>query len=185
MQVVAECTDAADAAAAAARERPDVCLIDTELPGGSAPAVDAIRALYPQTRVVMLSSAVHAGHFFEAVRHGTAGYVLKGADPGRLADDVAAVAHGNAALSPEFAVHLLEAFQSRRRATGLTPREAEVLALLGDGLSTKETALRLGVSTTTVRRHVSSAVKRLGAANRSDAIARITSSTEHDQGGIS
>jgi len=172
LHIVAECRDAAGAAAAAGRERPDVCLIDAELPGGTARAIEAIRALHPDARVVILAGAVDEASFFDAVRLGANGYLLKEVEAARLAADVEAVGRGQAALSPEFAVHLLDAFRSRRRATGLTPREAEVLGLLAQGLTTKQVALRLGVSGATVRRHVSSAVKRLGAADRHDAIAR-------------
>lgn len=173
LDVVAECRDAAGAAAAAGRERPDVCLIDVELPGNGGAAVEAIRVLCPDARVVMLAAEVDEESFFAGLRLGAAGYLLKDVDAVRLAADVTAVAAGKAALSPEFAVHLLEAFRSRRRVPGLTPREAEVLSLLGPGLTTKQVALQLGVAPSTVRRHVSSAVKRLGAADRHEAIARL------------
>jgi DNA-binding NarL/FixJ family response regulator len=121
---------------------------------------------------VMLASAVDEAAFFAALRLGAAGYLLKDVDAARLAADVAAVAAGKAALSPEFAVYLLEAFRSRRRVPGLTRREAEVLSLLARDLTTKQVALQLGISPATVRRHVSSAVERLGVADRHEAIAR-------------
>jgi DNA-binding NarL/FixJ family response regulator len=172
--VVAECGDGASATAAVVRHRAHVCLIDAELPGAGE-AVAAIASLPLAPKVVVLGSAVDEHAFFVALEKGAAGYLLKDVDPGRLADELRSVAEGGTVLAPALAARLVEEFRrrSRRRGTapaGLTDREWQVLELLADGLTTKEIALRLRVSATTVRRHISSAIKRIGAAGRSNAV---------------
>jgi DNA-binding NarL/FixJ family response regulator len=174
--VVAECGDAASAIDAFERERPDVCVVDVDLPGDGLSAATEIRRRRGATRVVMLGSSAAEGPFFDALAAGVSGFLLKDVDRDRLAADVIAVGAGRATLAPELASVLIEAFRSpsRRRCAasryGLTEREGEVIELLARGLRTKEVAHRLGLSPTTVRRHVSSAVSRLGVADRRAAL---------------
>ena len=162
--VVAECTDGASATAAAVRERAHVCLIDADLPGAR-DAVAAIVSLPLAPKVVVLGSALDEQAFFAALELGAAGSLLREVDSTRLGDELRSVAEGGVALAPELAARLVEDARRRGRRgriapAGLTDREWEVLGLLADGLTTKEIALRLRVSSTTVRRHISSAVER-------------------------
>jgi DNA-binding NarL/FixJ family response regulator len=172
--VVAECCDGAAATAAVVRERAALCLIDADLSGANE-AIAAIASLPLAPKVVVLASSVDEQAFFAALDTGASGYLLKDVEPGRLADELRGVADGGIALGPALAAHLVGEFRrrSRRRASapaGLTDREWQVLQLLAEGRTTKEIALRLRVSSTTVRRHISSAVKRLGAKGRRNAV---------------
>jgi DNA-binding NarL/FixJ family response regulator len=147
-------------------------VIDADLPG-AAEAVAAIASLPLAPKVVVLGSAPNAQALFTALQRGAVGYLLKDMTPPRLADELSSVAEGGMVLAPAVAALVVEPFRGhpRRRAAapvGLTDREWQVLELLADGLATKEIALRLRVSSTAVRRHVSSAVKRLGALGPAD-----------------
>ena len=163
--VVAECGDGASATAAVVRERAHICLIGAELAGADE-AIAAIGSLPLAPKVVVLGSSADQAAFLAAVRLGAAGYVLRDGDHAKLADQLTDVAEGGVGLAPEVAALLVEDFRgrSRLRATtpaGLTDREWEVLGLLAQGLATKEIALRLRVSATTVRRHVRAAIDRV------------------------
>jgi DNA-binding NarL/FixJ family response regulator len=174
--IVADCGDAASAVAAVARERADLCLIDAELAG----ADDAVRALVAlpfAPKIVVLGTFGDEQAFFTALDLGAAGYLLKDVASVRLADDLKSVAAGGIALAPALAASLVDHYRRRRSRpsapAGLSDREWEALTLLAEGLSTKEIALRLRLSPTTVRRHISSAVKRIGASGRQNAVAWI------------
>jgi DNA-binding NarL/FixJ family response regulator len=172
--VVAECGDGASATAAVVRKRAEICLIDADLPGVGN-AIAAISSLPLAPKVVVLGSSVDEQAFFGALELGAAGYLLKDVTPARLADDLRSVAEGGMALAPALAARLVEDFRGRTRPratapAGLTDREWEVLGLLAEDLTTKEIALRLRVSPTTVRRHISAAIKRIGASGRTNAV---------------
>lgn len=172
--VVAECGEGSDPVAAVRRERADVCLLDAEF-ADAAELVESLLGLPSRPKVVLLASAVDEAVLFRALRGGAVGFLLKDIGAARLAEELRSVAEGGIALSPAVAARLVEDLRrrSQRRAPapgGLTEREWEVLGLLAEGLSTKEAAGRLRVSPTTVRRHLSSAIKRLGAASRRNAI---------------
>ena len=171
--VVADCGDAASTVAVVARERAHLCLIDADLAG----AVDAVRAIVAlpfAPKVVLLGMFGDEHTLFDALHLGAAGYLLKDIAPGRLVEDLESVAAGGTVLAPALAASLVDEFRRRRRRlapAGLSIREWEVLTLLAEGLGTKEIALRVRLSPTTVRRHISSAVKRIGAAGRQEAVA--------------
>jgi DNA-binding NarL/FixJ family response regulator len=167
LAVVAECSDGASATAAVVRHRADVCLVDALLPGAW-DAVAAIASLPLAPRVVVLDSRVDEHAFFRVVETGAVGYLLEDVDPGRLGDELRSIAEGGVVVASAVARRLVE--KHRRGAprrvpapADLTDREWQVLELLADGLTTKEIALRLRVSSTAIRRHLSSAVKRIGA----------------------
>jgi DNA-binding NarL/FixJ family response regulator len=165
--VVSECGDAASATAATVRERAHLCLVDANLPGGAIEAVSAIVSLPLAPRVVVLASSPDVCAFAAALLAGASGYLLEDVAPARLAEDLREVAEGGTVLAPALAARLVEngRRRGRRRSSapvGLTDREWEVLQLLARGLSTKQIALRLRLSSTTARRHVASAVERIG-----------------------
>jgi two-component system nitrate/nitrite response regulator NarL len=169
------CGEAADASAAietAIRERPDVCLLETSLPGNGIAAAAAVKANLPDTSVVMFGEAPSDADLFAALEAGASGYLTKDIDPDRLAVALLRVRSGETALSRTLVTRLVEEFRRRRlpRLRGLTNREFEVLELLSQGLRTGEIADRLFVARVTVRTHIAAILKKLGVADRQAAI---------------
>ena len=162
------------AVAAALRDTPDLCLLDIDMPGGGIDAAATIRSLLPQTRIVMLSAEANDDDFFAALEAGACGYLLKEMDPGQLGRTLRAALRGEAALPRALTARLIEEFRARTRQPSftrpserdLTSREWEVLDCLCEGLSTRRIAKRLFISETTVRRHVSSILKKLDVPSR-------------------
>lgn len=177
--VVAEAGDAAGAIASAEAHDPDVCLLDISMPGNGITAAHAITRARPETSVVMLTVMLDDDHLFDALRAGARGYLVKGTDPDTLVTALRNTLDGEPALSPGIAMRIVEhlsASGARRvhvrdvGAVRLSPREAEVLDLLRQGLRTSEIARRLFVSQVTVRTHIASILKKLNAADRDEAI---------------
>jgi DNA-binding NarL/FixJ family response regulator len=179
-EVCAEAASASAAVEAAAREQPDVCVIEGDIPGGGIAAIGPVFAAAPRTRVVMLSGAVDDERLFAAVRAGARGYLLKHMDPARLPMALRGVLDGEAALPRALMGRVLEelcALENGRHASelsrlgvDLTRREEEVLEGLDRGLGTAEMAQSLGISAVTVRRHISEILRKLGAPNREAAL---------------
>jgi two-component system nitrate/nitrite response regulator NarL len=180
--VVAEVADAAAAVNAAARERPDVCLLDIHMPGSGIAAAGEITERLPGTRVVMLTASRQDADLFAALKAGASGYLLKDINPERLPAALRGVMAGEAALPRTLVARVLEEFRGaerrpilrlmRRRGVELSNREWEVLELLREELSTAEIAARLNVSPVTVRRHVSGILAKLRVPDRK-AMARL------------
>jgi DNA-binding NarL/FixJ family response regulator len=173
--VCVEAANAADSVAAAERERPDVCVLDVNMPGDGIAAAAEITARFPEIAVVMLTVSDSDDHLFAALRAGAQGYLLKDMDPDRLPLALEGVLAGEAALPRALVARVLDEFRARRRrrrllpggrGTTLTDREWETLELLATGLSTVETAERLLVAPVTVRRHTGSIVKKLDVPDR-------------------
>lgn len=180
--VAGQATTAADAVETALRERPDVCLLDGELPGGALDAVARLAAELPDMPIVVLAHSDDAEALLAAFAAGADGYLLKDVDAERLAHALRGAVAGDAALSRSLAGLLVEDFRGRKRAREapvlrdrgieLTDREYEVLAMLRGGLDTNVMAGRLGISPVTVRRHVSELLRKLGVPDR-EAAARL------------
>ncbi|MBA3747697.1 MAG: response regulator transcription factor [Solirubrobacterales bacterium] len=179
-EICCEPLDAASAADDARRERPLVCLIDEHLPGGALVAVDAIYRSLPGAKLLVLTDAEDPKHLFAAIRAGASGYLRKDLDPTRFPATIYGVLDGEAALSRRLTMQLIETLRTRERGRSapttpggpsMTDRELEVLELMTEGLRTSEIAARLSVAEVTVRRHISSAVSKLGVADRAAAIA--------------
>jgi DNA-binding NarL/FixJ family response regulator len=177
--VGAEGGDAAGAIACAEAHDPDVCLLDISMPGNGITAAHSITRARPDTSVVMLTVMLDDDHLFDALRAGARGYLVKGTDPDTLVTALRNTLDGEPALSPGIAMRIVEhlgASGSRRvhvrdvGAVRLSPREAEVLDLLRQGLRTNEIARRLFISQVTVRTHIASILKKLNAADREEAI---------------
>lgn len=178
-KVVGQAGNATDAIALARRRHPDVCILDINMPGDGIEAARAIAAAEPQTSVVMLTVHADDDHLFDAIRAGARGYLVKGTTPDQMLDALRGVLRGEPGLSPGLAMRILERFQvaeSRRvhvpdrGFVELSPREAEVLDLLRQGLSTGLIAQRLHVSPVTVRSHIATTLKKLNVADRDEAI---------------
>jgi DNA-binding NarL/FixJ family response regulator len=178
-EVCAEAANADDAIAAAIAERPDVCVIDLDMPGSGIRAVGEITAQLPGTRVVVLTVSSAPDDLFDAVRAGAAGYMLKDMDPAELPELVRRLARGEGALPGVLIARLFEQLRSRGsgrtivlddgRRVELTPREQDVLELLADETPTAEIAARLFLSPVTVRRHVSTLLHKLDVRTRREA----------------
>ena len=172
--VVGETGDAPTAIGAAERLRPDICLIEIELPGEGLNAVGRIAKASPKTLIVVLSRSENAEDVVGAFTRGASGYLLKGIAGDRLASTLRRAYTGEPPLSRSLVPHLVDEIRrgSVRRLVlpggpvTLTPREWEVGELLRDGHSTTEIAERLGVSPVTVRRHVGLLLRKLGAEDR-------------------
>lgn len=176
--VVAEAGEAGQAAASASRLRPNVCLIDVELPGGGLNAIARIAKASPRTMIVVLSESDRAGDVVGAVTRGASGYLLKGLGDDQLASALRSAFAGEPAVSRSLVPHLVAEIrrESTRRlalqegAVTLTPREWEVGEMLVAESSTTEIADRLGVSPVTVRRHVGTLLRKLGVDTREEAV---------------
>ena len=183
IRVCAEAGDAPGAVAAALRERPDVCLLDIDMPGDGLAAAREISERLPETAVVMFTVSDAAVDLLDAIRAGAVGYLLKDSDPERLGDALRAVVSGETALPRRLMAQVLDHVRTderRRRmllrmprGVRLSDREWEVLEHMQDATSTGEIADRMSVSPITVRRHVSSAVAKLGVSDRGAALALI------------
>jgi DNA-binding NarL/FixJ family response regulator len=178
-EVCAEAADAPGAVQAAARERPDVCLLDVSMPGGGVAAAWEISSRLPKTRVVMLTVSRDDDDLLGALRAGASGYLLKDTDPARLTHALADVLEGEAAIPRTLVTRLLGEFRDtspRRRkllhqqGPRLTSREWEVLEFLRRGLSTADIAQELYVSKATVRSHVAAILHKLRVPDREAAI---------------
>jgi two-component system nitrate/nitrite response regulator NarL len=174
--VCAEAEDAIAALEAALRDRPDVCLVDASLPGGAIAVVEEISWKLPDCRVVVFGDSRDAVDVLEALRAGASGYLLKDIDLAPLPTTLQRVLAGEAALPRALVGRLIESLHERERRRrlavrhDLTNREIEVLELLAEKLTTAEIARRLFVAKVTVRTHVASILKKLGAADRQAAI---------------
>lgn len=159
------------------RLRPEVLLLDINLPGLSGiEAVARLRELLPGTAVLMLTVYEDADQIFRALQNGARGYLVKRTAPARLLEAIAEVHAGGAPMSPQIARKVVQHFHQRGPATAalenLTPREREVLEQLAQGRLYKEIAGQLGIGTETVRSYLSSIYAKLHVHNRTEAVVK-------------
>lgn len=171
MRVVGSAGDAGAAIALVARERPDVVLLDLELPDRSGlDAIADLKAASPASRIVVFTAYAGEERVAVAVSRGADSYVLKGTSSDELVATIQAVAAGESRMAPEIAQMLVNALRAPR-SVRLTDREREILRLLADGLSNRAIAARLHITERTVKYHVSEILGRLGAESRAQAVA--------------
>lgn len=165
LEVVAE-VGSGDAVVPAAREHaPDVALLDVEMPGmDGIAATAALREALPGVKVLIVTTFGRPGFLRRALRAGASGFVVKDTPAAQLADAVRRVHAGLRVVDPALATDSLVAGESP-----LTTRETEVLREARDGASVATIAKRLFLSQGTVRNHLSAAIGKTGAANRSEA----------------
>lgn len=177
-EVCGEGASADDAIALATEHRPDVALLDIHMPGSGIRAARTITDTLPETSVVMLTQSADDNDLFDSLRAGAEGYLLKGDDPRGLGGALRAVLAGEAAMDARLVARMLDEFRAPAKkrfrrgsaeATKLSPREWEVMELLAEGASTEEVARRLFLSPTTIRVHVSSALRKLRVKDRESA----------------
>jgi len=174
--VMSVATTGREAACAATEGEPDVAVLDLNMPEGDGLWVcRQLRAAGLTTRVLILTMYDDDENVLAALRAGAYGYTLKGSAPEEIVAAVRAVARGEALFGSGIAAQMLRHF-SRTAATSpfpqLTEREHEVLGLLAEGRDNAAVAHRLGVSSKTVRNHVSNIIAKLHVADRSGAIIR-------------
>jgi two-component system response regulator DesR len=165
LTIVAEAADGAAAVAAAREHRPDVALLDIEMPVLSGiEATEQLRTAVPETRALILTTFGRPGYLRRAMDAGARGFVVKDSPPAELAAAIRRVAAGEVVLDPTLAVASLGAGPSP-----LTERERDVLAAGADGASVAQIADVLALSGGTVRNYLSSAIGKTGARNRTEA----------------
>jgi two-component system response regulator DesR len=165
LEVVAQVGRADEIVPAALRERPDVALLDVELPGGN--GIDAareLRAALPECDVVVLTTFGRPGYLRRAMDAGARGFLVKDGPVEGLADAVRRVRAGETVVDPQLATSALAAGPSP-----LTDRERDVLAAAEDGSTVTDIAGRLHLSESTVRNYLSSAIGKTGTRNRIEA----------------
>jgi DNA-binding NarL/FixJ family response regulator len=175
-EVVATAADGAAAVRIAPAVRPDVVVMDLQLPHLSgAEATARIREALPATRVLVLSASAEHGDVLGAVRAGASGYLVKSAAVEELVEAVRRTADGAAVFSPGLAGLVLGEYRrleklaprsDRDAPPRLTPRETEVLRLVAKGLTARAIAARLTLSHRTVENHVQNSLRKLALSNR-------------------
>jgi len=175
IEVVGQAGTAEEGLSVLGRTRPDVALVDVNLPDAS--GLDLARtaaARYPEVRILLVSAYDDYAYVTEALEIGVAGYLLKTASARELLDAVRAVADGVFVLDKALSGRLVQRWRDGpaglQGARALTPRETDVLSLLARGLSNKQMATELGVGLRTVESHVSAVLAKLGATSRTEAV---------------
>jgi two-component system, NarL family, response regulator DesR len=166
IDVVAQVADGDGIIPAALAQRPDVALVDIDLPGSDGlTAAAALREQCPDCRVVILTVLGQPGNLRRALAAGVAGFLPKETPSAELIDAVRKVNAGEKVIDPQLAVRALEA-----PGNPLSPRETDVLRRLAGGAGPAEIATEMFLSYGTVRNYLASAVTKLGARNRVDAV---------------
>jgi two-component system, NarL family, response regulator DesR len=166
MEVVAELDRGDQVLDAAIRTRPDVAVLDIDLPGmDGLTAAEALYRKVPSCQILVLTGLSQPGHLLRALKVHVRGFILKDAPATTLAQGVRRVAAGQRVIDPELLAAALETGESP-----LTQRETDVLRAAQAGISTDEIANSLALSPTTVRNYLSNAITKVGGRNRIDAI---------------
>lgn len=185
IEVVGQAADGAEAVEAVDRTRPDVVLMDVQMP--VLDGIEATRAIVDRgaAKVLILTTFDRDDYLFDALEAGASGFLLKNADPDDLVEAVRAVAHGHALLAPEVTQRVIARMTAAAPQAGgaravdeeraalldrLTEREREVLTLVARGLSNGEIAAELFLGEATVKTHVSSILSKLHLRDRVQAV---------------
>jgi len=167
-EVIAEADDGREALALVAAHQPDIVLLDIGMPNlNGLDAIERIRKGSPETKVIILSMHVNEDYVVRALRSGVSGYLIKDSAVDELERAIHSVAAGQTYLSKRISKPTIQAYLSNTNRIyapldELTPRQREVLQLIGEGKNTKEIADLLGVSIKTVEAHRLRLMRRLG-----------------------
>ena len=166
IEVVAQVGRGDEVTATALESKPDVALLDIEMPGmDGLTAAAALRAASPGTKVVILTTFGRPGYLRRAMESGVSGFILKDSPADKLAHTIRQVRDGRRVIDPELAAAALA-----EGASPLTPRERDVLAASQDGATIAEIAATLYLSEGTVRNYLSACIQKTGARNRTEAL---------------
>jgi len=175
-EVVGEASDGQEAVDRALALRPDVVLMDVQMPHMiGVEATNLLTAALPTARVIILTTFDYDEYVFDGIKAGARGYLLKDTPANELLEAIRRVHAGESIIQPSVATRMIAEFTRRRGGTQepeyetLSERERDVLRLLADGLSNKEIASRLILAEGTVKNHVSTILEKLHAANRTQA----------------
>jgi DNA-binding NarL/FixJ family response regulator len=177
IQVVAEAGDGAQAIALVAEHRPDVAVLDIQMPGVTGvEATRRIKAEHPGVRVLILTAYDDEPYIFAILQAGASGYVLKTADSAHLVRAVRAVSRGESALDPAVTQKVVQQLTSGRplgaqtNVEALTEREIAVLRLAAKGLTNKAIGQALSISDRTVQGHLANIYGKLNVSSRTEAV---------------
>jgi DNA-binding NarL/FixJ family response regulator len=180
IEVVGAAADGDEAVELVARLSPDIVLMDLRMPRcDGVEATGRIRESHPQTEVVVLTTYTDDRSVIDALRAGARGFLTKDASAEEIAHAIDAVVHGEAAIDPAVQHHVVNAVATTTVTPspdepalpdGLTPREAEVLALIAEGLANAEIAERLFVGEATVKSHINHIFSKTGVRDRAQAV---------------
>jgi len=167
MELIAEASDGREAVEAYRKQRPDVTLMDLQMPTmNGIDAIGAIRGEFPEARIVVLTTYAGDAQVTRALKAGAHGYLLKGSLRKELLETIRAAYAGQKRVSSEVATEIAE----HATDVGLTAREIGVLKLIAGGNSNKEIATRLAVTEESVKSYVKSILAKLGANDRTHAV---------------
>jgi DNA-binding NarL/FixJ family response regulator len=179
VEVVSEAADGMSAVIAAREHRPDVVLMDVQMPGMD--GIEATRRIVAEDlgRVVILTTFDRDDYLFDALEAGASGFMLKNAEPEHLVEAVRAAGHGHGLLAPEVTRRVIERMAGRTNAGDrpeppelalLTEREREVLVGLARGMSNAEITRELYLGEATIKTHVSNCLAKIGVRDRVHAV---------------
>ena len=152
--------------------KPDVILLDIELPPGMSGTVGAklLKKTFPSAEIIMLTVHEDSGSVFKSLANGATGYLLKNISPENLVAAIEEVVNGGSPMSMQIARMITESFRKNKRTEELTEREQEVLNLLRDGKSYQAIANKLFISKSTVKFHIKNIYRKLHVLNKYEAI---------------
>jgi DNA-binding NarL/FixJ family response regulator len=167
LKLIAEASNGTEALDIFRAERPDVTLMDLQMPGiDGVDTIQAIRAEFPEARIIVLTTYSGDMQVLRALKAGARGYILKGHVPKELLDTIRAVHAGQKRIPPEIAAQLAE----HAADDALTQRELDVLRLIAAGNSNKLIADQLSIGEATVKSHVTNILSKLSANDRAHAV---------------
>jgi DNA-binding NarL/FixJ family response regulator len=168
MLVVAEASNAQQAIEQFGKHRPDVTLMDLRLPDMSGiDAMIAIRKDFPEARIIILTTFEGDVEIQRSIESGARGYMLKSMPPKEMVDTIRLVHAGKKRIPPEIAAHLAEHYSDQ----ALTSREVEILRQIAGGNRNRDIAEKLLISEETVKVHIKHVMEKLGANDRTQAVA--------------
>lgn len=174
--IVGQGASADDALRLAREARPNIIILDLSMPGGGLNAAKSLTTTMPDLRILILTASESDDDLSSALQAGAHGYVVKGVSSSALIDAVAGVADGEGYVSPALAARLLNEMRRLKSSasnddplSSLTPREEEILALVGQGMSNKEIGRKLNLQEKSVKHHMTSILEKLHVRNRTEA----------------